>query len=65
MEFRFPLDGVCGCYVDSWVTIIRTRMEKSDLADFNSVLVFPSLKWCEAEHLKYNLGARSNAACVK
>lgn len=32
--------------------------EKSELEDLNSglsqFLVFPSVKWCEAEHLNYN-----------
>lgn len=43
--------------------------EKSELEDLSSglsqFLVFPSIKWCEAEHLNYNLRARRNAACMK
>lgn len=66
MEFRPPLAGVCACCVDPWVTVIGTRMEKSELAGLNPLSVFPYVKWCGADkHLNFNLRAKNIAVWVK
>lgn len=66
MEFRSPLAGVWACFVDPWVTVTGTWMEKSELAGLNPVSVFPYVKWCGAdEYLNFNLRARNSVVWVK